>query len=233
MKESYRDYLLKKTTRDYNLISEPYARTRLFPSDDIRALADYLQPGEKVLDIGCGTGRLWAALKDKQVDYLGVDSSIEEIKIAKRDYPEGNFQIADALNLPLADNSFDKVYSIAVLHHLPSKEYRLQFLREAKRVLKPAGKLTLRVWDIFKDSQNRRRLLKYSLLKLIGKSELDFKDLFIPWKDSSGKVLVERYLHSFTKKELKDLAERAGFRIEKCWQAGEANHANIYLIAQK
>jgi len=233
MDKNYAQYLLKKTTVDYNLIAEPYARTRQFPSDEIKALVSDLRPGEKVLDIGCSSGRLFSAVRDKKVDYLGIDSSKEEIAIAKKNYPEGNFQIADALNLAFPDNSFDKVYSIAVLHHIPSKGLRLQFLREARRVLKAGGKLILRVWDIFQDSQNQKRLFKYSLLKLIGKSELDFKDIFRPWKDSAGKALTERYFHGFTKKEIKDLAKKAGFKIEKCWRAGKANHANIYLIAVK
>jgi len=220
----YNECFLREYLDEDNIILKyeeiiPYDKLKKYQLDDLNRLKSCLQ------DLSSKN-----ILPDINFEF---DSSKEEIAIAKKNYPEGNFQIADALNLAFPDNSFDKVYSIAVLHHIPSKGLRLQFLREARRVLKAGGKLILRVWDIFQDSQNQKRLFKYSLLKLIGKSELDFRDIFIPWKDSTGKALVERYLHGFTKKELEDLARKVGLKIEKCWRVGEGNHANIYLIAVK
>jgi hypothetical protein len=76
-------------------------------------------------------------------------------------------------------------------------------------------------------------LLKYTFLKLIGKSKLDFKDVFVPWKDSRGKVVVWRYFHCFTKKELENLIKEIGMEIKKSWRGGKDPKANIYLIAEK
>jgi len=167
------------------------------------------------------------------VDFFGIDSSENLIELAKENYPQAKFQVANALSLPFSENYFDKVYSISVIHNIPSKDFQLQYLKEARRVLKPGGLLILRSWDLWRRKVSLPLILKYTFLKLIGKSKLDLKDVFVPWKDSSGGVLVERYFHCFTKGELEDLVKGAGFRIRKSWCGGRDPRANIYLIAEK
>lgn len=225
--------MLKKTIQDYNLIAEDYARTRAFVSEDIRSLGEHTESGDKVLDLGCANGRLFEVLGNKNVDFLGVDNSPKLIEVAQKRYPKAGFQTADALNLPFPDDHFDKVYSISVIHHIPSKELQLQFMKEARRVLKPQGLLIMRVWDFWRRKAGFELFLKYALLKLAGRSKLDFKDVFLPWNDSSRKAIIQRYFHCFTKKELEGLAKEAGFKIIKIWRAGKDPRTNIYLIAQK
>lgn len=234
MERDFAQFLLSKTRQDYNLIAKEFSRKREKPWPEIEFLVnDYLRPGDKVLDLGCGNGRLLEFLKNKEVDYIGVDNSEKLIEIAKSKYPKNRFLVAEGLSLPFPKNYFDKIYSIAVFHHLPSKEFRLLFLKEAKRVLKPAGLLILTVWSL------RLRafwglFLKYTFLKLIGLSKLDFGDVFYPWKNSQGKIIISRYLHFFTKKELKKLIKEAGLRLKeiKELKRGKGNY-NIYLIAEK
>lgn len=189
--------------------------------------------GERILDSGCANGRLFDILKDKKVKYFGVDISERLIGIAKTKYPEVNFQTADALSLPFSEDFFDKAYSISVLHHIPSKDFRLKYLRETKRVLKTNGLLILRVWDFWQRKITPQLIFKYAFLKIIGRSKLDFKDVFLPWKDSKGGVLAQRYFHCFTKRELESLAKEAGFKVKKIWRSGKDPRANIYLIAEK
>jgi len=62
---------------------------------------------------------------------------------------------------------------------------------------------------------------------------VDFFDVFVPWKDSKGKILIERYFHCFRKKELENLVKEVGFKIKKIWRAGKNPRTNIYLIAKK
>jgi len=230
MQKSYAEYLLKKTIQDYNLIAEQFsrARERIWPK--MRFLFDdYLFPGEKILDIGCGNGRFFEVFKEKKVDYFGIDSSEKLIQIARNNYPEGKFQVGDALNLPFPNNFFDKVYSIAVLHHVPSEEFRLQFLKEARRVLKTEGLLILTVWKLFQLKECCLRF-KYTILKLIGKSKLDWGGILEPW----GKK-IKRYYHCFSKKELENLVAKSEFRIKEggIVKNKKGNRQNIYLIAEK
>lgn len=190
---------------------------------------DYLIPGEKVLDLGCGNGRFYELFKEKSIDYTGVDNSEKLIEIAKRRYPETKFLIADALNLSFPDNYFDKVYSFAFLHHIPSQEFRLKVLQEIRRVLKKEGVFILTVWK-FHAKKEIFLLFKYTILKIIGKSRLDFKDIFKPW----GKK-IKRYYHWFSKKELENLARKASFQIRKMSvvKNKRGNRQNIYLIAKR
>lgn len=229
MDKEYAQYLLKNNRENYNLISEEFGGTRRFAWNELFPLAKYTSPGDRVLDLGCGNGRLQQIFKDIDIDYTGVDNSERLIEMAKKEYSDNKFQVADALKLPFTDNYFDKIYSIAVFHHIPSKELRQQFLQEAKRVLKPGGLLVLTVWNLWQLTGWKANF-KYFASKILGLSKLDFKDVFVPW----GK-LCQRYIHCFTKKELEILAKKSGFQVK---ETGVLNRqkgrgSNIFIIAEK
>lgn len=227
MENDYAKYLLNRINTDYNLIAEDFSRTRGNVWPEISFLFEDIKPEDKILDLGCGNGRYYSLLKNAQ--YTGIDNSESLVNLARRKHPEANFQIQDALNLNFKDNAFDKIYSIAVLHHIPSCEFRLKFLSEAKRVLKPNGRIILTVWK-FHQKKEILLLLKYTVLKLLGFSKLDFKDILEPW---SNKAL--RYYHWFSKRELGKLFEKSGFKIIQIdvIKNGRGNRQNIYVIARK
>lgn len=221
MNQDYAQYLINKGIENYNLIAEEFSRTRKYPWPGFEMLIECVKPDDNVLDSGCGNGRLLDLLQDKNINYIGLDNSSALIALAQKRYPGIDFQVGDALNLPFEDNSFDKIYSIAVLHHIPSQKLRLKFLSEAKRVLKPGGLLILTAWDL-----RKRRLLrlKYGFLKVLGLSKLDFGDVFVPWQKKH-----QRYVHCFTKRELINVAQEAGFRQK---EVGSLDN-NIYIITEK
>ena len=222
-------FILEKTKKDYNLIAEEFSATRREIWEELKFLFEDLKEGEKVLDLGCGNGRWYKVFKEKKVNYFGIDNSEELIEIAKENFPDAKFLVGDALNLPFPDNFFDKVYSIALLHHIPSEDFRIKVLEEAKRVLKSGGILILTCWKIHQ-WREIFALLKYTLLKLIGKSKLDFKDLFLPW----GKKML-RYYHFFTKRELENLLKKAGFEILESGvvKNKRGNRQNYYIVCKK
>ncbi len=238
MNREYAEYLLKNTKKDYNLIAQDFSRTRAFVPEDFKNwLIQYVFSGEKVLDWGCGNGRFYELFQDYSVDYYGVDISEKMIEIAKTQYPKAKFQVVDPLSLPFPNNFFDKVFSFAVFHHIPSEEFRLQFLKEAKRILKPGGLLILTVWNLnplkmilFGEWKRFLRFLKYLILKISGRSKLDSKDFYLPW----GNICL-RYIHYFTKNELKNLAEKSNFRLKEIGilKSQKTKESNIYLIAEK
>lgn len=234
MERKYAEYLLKKTKEDYNLIAEDFSSKREVAWEEFNFLKDWMFAGEKFLDLGCGNGRFIELFKEQNIEYFGVDNSERLIKIAKERYPQETFQTVDALNLPFPDNFFDKVLCVAVLHHIPSDEYRIRFLSEAKRVLKPGGALILTVWHLWQKKSAWGFLLRNIFLKLAGKSKLDFFDVFVPWKNSQGEIRAQRYFHCFTRKELQKLAENVGLKIRKVnLFPMSGGHSNLLLIAEK
>lgn len=236
MDEKYARDLLSKTQRDYNLIADDFSRTRAGPPTIIfqKSLKDYVKDGDRILDLGCGNGRLLEAFEGKNIEYFGIDNSEKLIEMAKRKYPKANFRVADALNLPFGDNYFDKIYSIAVFHQIPSEKFRVKFLKETKRVLKREGLLILTVWYILREAKAWKLIFKHSLLKIVQKSKLDFGDIFLPWKNSKGQIMAERYYHCFTREELAKMVKRVNFKIEETGILKHPErHYNIYLIAKK
>ena len=230
MNKNYAQDLLKKTTQDYNRIAEQFSSSRYSIWLELNIFGEYIRERDRVLDLGCGNGRLFELFRDKEVDYIGIDNSKKLIEVAKKKYPDGKFQVADALNLPFPDNYFDKIFCIAVLHHIPSEGFRLQFLKETKRVLRPEGLLIVTVWDLWRRPKAFKLLLKFAILKISGKSKLDFKDIFVPWQKK-----IDRYIHCFTKNELKKLVKETDFKIKKAgiFRRGETKNYNIYIVAEK
>ncbi|MDD5433225.1 MAG: class I SAM-dependent methyltransferase, partial [Candidatus Pacebacteria bacterium] len=167
MEKEFAAHILNKVRDDYNQIAPDFANTRVNIWPEIAVLFDYIKKGDKVLDLGCGNGRFVNIIKEKGGEYFGTDVSVNLIDIAKKNYPNENFQATQPLKLPFADNYFDVIYSIAVLHHIPSREFRLEFLQEAKRVLKTGGIVALTAWRP-KDKQEKFLKIKFLFKKFFG-----------------------------------------------------------------
>lgn len=105
-----------------------------------------LQPGEAVLDIGCGTGTLAIAAKRAvgAGTVQGIDASPEMLARARDKARKADADIvfteAPAQDLPFPDAQFDVVLTTVMLHHL-SRSARERCLAEARRVLKPGGRV--------------------------------------------------------------------------------------------
>jgi ubiquinone/menaquinone biosynthesis C-methylase UbiE len=106
-----------------------------------------LVTGDIVLDLGCGEGRhVISAYVEANIHSIGVDLSLDDLKTTRQrfaDFAEPDntaksfgLSSASALNLPFADNTFDKIICSEVLEHIPDYHGAL---REIERVLKPGG----------------------------------------------------------------------------------------------
>ena len=106
----------------------------------------HLQPGQRVLDLGCGTATLTLLIKKAQpkADVYGLDVDTGALAIAHRKVREAgvdvSLDVGTATQLPYRDRSFDHVFVSLVLHHLDQEDKR-HALSEIFRVLKLGGEL--------------------------------------------------------------------------------------------
>ncbi|MDO8639225.1 MAG: methyltransferase domain-containing protein [Candidatus Daviesbacteria bacterium] len=103
-----------------------------------------LKNGDKVLDLGCGSG-YYSYLLSKmpiKLNITGIDNHVNAIEDAKRDVGEKNakFIIGNAEKLPFPENSFDKIVMSEIIEHVKDD---IRVLKEARRVLKQGGILVL------------------------------------------------------------------------------------------
>ena len=140
----------KRQSKD-DIITLLDATERLPGASELRCLSyDLLgaKPGTSVVDVGCGAGRAVAELAERGVKAVGVDPSERMIAVARDRWPEADFRIAGAYELPLADSSVDGYRADKVFHELTEPE---RALAEAGRVLAPGGRILLfgQDWDTF------------------------------------------------------------------------------------
>jgi trans-aconitate methyltransferase len=104
-------------------------------------LVDLLDPrrGERILDLGCGTGHLTAQIAARGADVIGLDASASMIAQARQNYPKLRFVLADARTFRL-DETFDAVFSNAALHWIPESA---PVIASVARALKPGRRFVL------------------------------------------------------------------------------------------
>jgi ubiquinone/menaquinone biosynthesis C-methylase UbiE len=100
--------------------------------EELASLVDVIRalPPVRVLDVACGTGFLTRHLRG---DVTGIDQSETMLEIARERCPDATFMQADALALPFADGSFDRLFTGHFYGHLRADD-RERFLSEARRV---------------------------------------------------------------------------------------------------
>ena len=144
---------------------------------------------KKVLDVGCGTGKLVRFLNGSGFFANGCDLYEDAIKIAKQKNKNKTFVKASATKLPFKNNSFDLLTAISLVEHLTKKEVNM-FLSEAYRIVKPKG-------YIFLVTPNFNSPMRFLLgLKWFGYSDPTHITFFTP--NSLSKLLQ---VYGFTDKK--------------------------------
>lgn len=109
-------------------------------------------PGDRVLDVGCGTGvfaREAAARVGPEGQVVGIDLNESMLAVARRMQPEVDWRLGDATMLPFDDEAFDVVGSQFVLMFIAD---RIGFVKEMWRTVAPQGRLSVAVWMAFEDA---------------------------------------------------------------------------------
>lgn len=104
--------------------------------------------GDRILDVGCGTGSLTRVLCESPgvKSIVGIDLAEAYLESARRTIGDArvSFEVGDANSLPFADQSFDRAFAMLVLHFVPDAKGAV---REMRRVVRPGGTVAATVWD--------------------------------------------------------------------------------------
>lgn len=142
----------------YNEIGAHFSETRHSPWPNVENFMKSLPKGAVLLDIGCGNGKYLSVNEDNLLK-LGCDRSESLLKVCV----ERNFNVfqCDCLAVPFRDESVDAAISIAVIHHLATRDRRLKAIENMARVLVKGGTALIYVWA--KDQQKENVKSTYLL----------------------------------------------------------------------
>jgi SAM-dependent methyltransferase len=221
----------------YTRFGDSFSATRHRIQPGVRRVLDTLKGDESILDLGCGNGELARELakRGQRGSYLGVDFSLPLLREAESQ-PEGfsaKFMQVDLTERSAFSGQLSEVgpwsliTAFAVLHHIPSRELRLNLLGEVRKLLKPEGRFVHSNWQFLNSEKLRARIQPWEGAA-VSVSEVDAGDYLLDWR-SGGEGM--RYVHHFAESELKELAQATGFQVVETYSSdGEGGNLGLYQV---
>lgn len=125
----------------YNKIARDWHRDHTVDDwwkEGTEKFVSFLQSGNTVLDIGCGTGIKAHYLQKRGLSVTGIDFSEEMIQIARETTPEVDFHVLDFFQAGTLDRKFDGLFAQAALLHVPKKDLK-DLIAELSELIHPGG----------------------------------------------------------------------------------------------
>lgn len=228
-KEKEQETIKKWFNQTYSLRGFFYLRPvrayRIFPS-----LLEF-KPDHKVLDVACGLGRLLEASQEYGSELHGFDISDVAVEKAKKILPQAHIQVANAEEMPYADNTFDRITCLGSLERMIDLE---KVLKEIKRVAKPDAKVLFLVRNIngwsWKLTKNILRT-KVKASHQGAKSQEEWTSLFNKIGFEIKEILPDQYpikkRQLFTSLGLKKIDYK---KVSKAMFPMEYVHEYIYIL---
>lgn len=178
--------------------------------------------GQSVLDLGCGNGRLVSGLPvqaglPKGVSYTGTDFSRTLLDEAKKLYPDHDFRFGNVAESShwKGLGSYDAIFCVAVLHHIPEEKQQIYVLTEARKHLKKGGFLYLTVWNLWQE--------KYLQYHIDDHVEVPYVRAL-----PAGRQEWKRFCVAFDIQSLTDVVSKAGWDVQELFYADrEGKKADI------
>ncbi len=202
-------------------------RVKQYLEAEIRAVTGYLEPGDRVLELGCGYGRVTFRLAETAKSIVGIDTSSDSIALARQIAGSSSrceFLVMDAVDLSFDESEFDKIVCIqnGICAFGVNREI---LLHEALRVARPGGRILFstyseRFWP------NRLEWFEaQSAAGLVGEIDYD--------KTGNGTIVCKDDFHSgmMSPEELLSLGEQFGLETE----VGEIDESSVFctIVAPK
>jgi ubiquinone/menaquinone biosynthesis C-methylase UbiE len=171
-------------------INNPEKRLKKFwglvDKKHIELIAEFIQ-GHNVLDMGCGLGTTTQFISHKGFECIGIDYNSETIAYCKKTYPECNFLVADAEQLPFEDKKFDTIILRDALHHF----YKEANFDKVKKEILRVGKEHARI--IFFDPNINFILKIMRKISFHQDEECDFETAKEIMKELNGKIIHQSF----------------------------------------
>ena len=187
----------------YDTNYQKFSDTRFCLWDVVRDFGSQFKKDDLVLDAGCGNGKNIKYFQEK-CNIMGFDYCSNLVSICKqRGY---NVFEANILDIPLENETFDYIMSIAVIHHLDDEKLHLQAICELMRLLKKGGQLLITLWAYESDD--------YSKKKKFNKGHN-----FVKFNKSM------RYYYVYDEAMLKNMLSTldSKYKYSYCWERGNWN----------
>ena len=229
--------LLELNREFYTRFGDSFSATRHRIQPGVRRALEMLKGDENILDLGCGNGELARELakRDHRGSYLGVDFSLPLLRDAASQ-PETFFAMFKEVDLTqlsafrdqlLASGHWSLITAFAVMHHIPSRELRLNILNTVHQLLKSDGLFIHSNWQFLNSEKLKARIQPWEA-SAVSMSEVDAGDYLLDWR--SGGIGL-RYVHHFNEEELRQLANESGFEIiNSFYSDGERGNLGLYQI---
>jgi ubiquinone/menaquinone biosynthesis C-methylase UbiE len=199
----------------YDQFAHDFSQARKNAWPEFEILFSEIEKGDRLLDLGCGNGRLRHSLPIELVrdgEYFGLDASEKLLDVARKNFPKDHFFHKNFTKpLPFGDDNFDVVAGVASFHHILSESEQIKFLQECCRILKPGGTLFLTTWKLPK------KHFWPNFWKGSGKN----------WVIPFGVEKHPRTYRNVTGNDLKKLLRRSGFHVESCELLRDRNYVIV------
>lgn len=182
----------------YSSIATHFSETRVSHWANVKEFILSLPKHASVLDVGCGNGKYASVRKD--LSYIGTDITPELLSYCTTDCFKANC----LQPLPVRHASMDAVICIAVIHHFPTYEQRLQTLLQLFQCLRADGRVLVSVWA-YEQSNTKRRDEKWQRI------DDALTDYWIPWTNKYTHQVHKRYYHLFAEQEVRQLVHDMGY----------------------
>ncbi len=222
----------------YSEFARVFSDTRSERQPSVKRIISLIGDGDKILDVGCGNGRLALALEraGRRAEYRGVDASRELVAIARAqcarlEHVRAEFVVADIAQPGwahvLGDTPFDAAGALAVLQHIPGFELRVRVLGDIAARVRAGGALIVSNWQFLSDARMRKKIAAWSTAQ-VHERDLEAGDTLLHWK-RGGMGL--RYCHLFTTTEMEKLARACDLLVRE--QFSGENGLNLWSVLKK
>jgi SAM-dependent methyltransferase len=226
--------LLEINREFYTRFGDQFSATRQRLQPGVRKILETIQADASVLDLGCGNGHFLRELvrRGHAAPLLGVDFSLPLLRDAEST-PGVSFREVDLSQLSVVSNqllttdNWSLITAFATLHHIPSRELRLDMLRTVRKLMKEDGKFILSNWQFLNSAKLRSRIQAWDKVG-INETDLDEGDYLLDWR-GGGEGL--RYVHHFSAEELLGLADQTEMRVTDSFSSdGDGGNLGLYQV---